>query len=40
MTDNSVDIAILMGSDSDLPIVEAIFPLLDEFGINYTKNVL
>ena len=40
MTDNSVDIAILMGSDSDLPIVEAIFPILDEFGINYTKNVL
>lgn len=40
MTDNSLDIAILMGSDSDLPIVEAIFPILDEFGINYTKNVL
>jgi 5-(carboxyamino)imidazole ribonucleotide mutase len=40
MTDNSVDIAILMGSDSDLPIVEAIFPILDEFEINYTKNVL
>lgn len=40
MTDNSVDIAILMGSDSDLPIVEAIFPILDKFEINYTKNVL
>ena len=40
MIDNSLDIAILMGSDSDLPIVEAIFPILDEFGINYTKNVL
>ena len=40
MTDNSVDIAILMGSDSDLPIVEAIFPILDEFEIHYTKNVL
>ncbi|MFL2731290.1 MAG: 5-(carboxyamino)imidazole ribonucleotide mutase [SAR86 cluster bacterium] len=40
MTDNSLDIAILMGSDSDLPIVEAIFPILDEFEINYTKNVL
>ena len=40
MTDKSVDIAILMGSDSDLPIVEAIFPILDEFEINYTKNVL
>ena len=40
MTDNSIDIAILMGSDSDLPIVEAIFPILDEFEINYTKNVL
>ena len=40
MTDNSIDIAILMGSDSDLPIVEAIFPILDKFEINYTKNVL
>lgn len=40
MTDNSLDIAILMGSDSDLPIVEAIFPILDKFEINYTKNVL
>ena len=40
MTDNSVDIAILMGSDSDLPIVDAIFPILDKFEINYTKNVL
>ena len=40
MTDHSIDIAILMGSDSDLPIVEAIFPILDKFEINYTKNVL
>ena len=29
-----------MGSDSDLPIVEAAFPILESFGVNYTKNVL
>ena len=39
MTDQT-QVAILMGSDSDLPIVEAIFPILDSFGVKYTKNVL
>ena len=29
-----------MGSDSDLPVVEAAFPIFDKFGINYTKNVM
>ena len=29
-----------MGSDSDLPVVEAAFPILESFGINFTKNVL
>ena len=29
-----------MGSDSDLPIVEASFAVLDDFGVNYTKNVM
>ncbi|MGB2343293.1 MAG: AIR carboxylase family protein, partial [Gammaproteobacteria bacterium] len=29
-----------MGSDSDLPVVEAAFPILESFGVNFTKNVL
>lgn len=40
MTNKTTDIAIIMGSDSDLPIVEAAFPILESFGVNYTKNVL
>ena len=39
MTDQT-QVAILMGSDSDLPVVEAIFPILDSFVVKYTKNVL
>ena len=39
MTDQT-QVSILMGSDSDLPVVEAIFPILDSFGVKYTKNVL
>ena len=40
MTDTTTDVAIIMGSDSDLPIVEAIFPILEFFGVNFTKNVM
>ena len=40
MTNSTTDVAIIMGSDSDLPIVEASFAILDSFGINYTKNVM
>ena len=40
MTDTTTDVAIIMGSDSDLPIVEAIFPILESFGVNFTKNVM
>lgn len=40
MTNKTTDVAIIMGSDSDLPIVEAAFPILESFGVNYTKNVL
>ena len=40
MTNQTTDVAIIMGSDSDLPIVEAAFPILESFGVNYTKNVL
>ncbi len=40
MTNSTTDVAIIMGSDSDLPIVEAAFSILDSFGVNYTKNVM
>ena len=40
MSNESIQVAIIMGSDSDLPIVEAIFPILDSFGVKYTKNVM
>ena len=40
MTNQTTQVAIIMGSDSDLPIVEAIFPILDSFGVKYTKNVM
>ena len=29
-----------MRADSDLPVVEASFAILDSFGVNYTKNVM
>ncbi|MEY2813156.1 MAG: hypothetical protein RL579_61 [Actinomycetota bacterium] len=34
------DIAIIMGSDSDWPTMEAAANVLDEFGITYTAEVL
>ena len=40
MTNETSQVAIIMGSDSDLPIVEAAFPILDSFGIKFTKNVM
>ena len=40
MTNSTTDVAIIMGSDSDLPIVEASFAILDSFDVNYTKNVM
>ena len=40
MTNSTTDVAIIMGSDSDLPIVEDSFAILDSFGVNYTKNVM
>ena len=40
MTENSIDVAILMGSDSDLPVVSEVFKIFDEFGVKYTKSVL
>ena len=40
MSNETTQVAIIMGSDSDLPIVEAIFPILDSFEVKYTKNVM
>ena len=40
MTNETSQVAIIMGSDSDLPIVEAAFPILDSFGVKFTKNVM
>lgn len=34
------DVAIIMGSDSDWPIMEEAAKILDEFGISYTVQVL
>ena len=40
MTNSNIQVAIIMGSDSDLPVVEASFAVLDSFGVKYTKNVM
>ena len=40
MTNETVQVAIIMGSDSDLPVVETSFSILDDFGVKYTKNVM
>ena len=40
MAENSIDVAILMGSDSDFPVVSEVFKIFDEFGVKYTKSVL
>ena len=40
MSNETVQVAIIMGSDSDLPVVEASFSILDDFGVKYTKNVM
>ena len=40
MSNSSVQVAIIMGSDSDLPIVEASFTILESFGVKFTKNVM
>ncbi len=34
------DVAVIMGSDSDWPIMEEAAKVLDEFGISYTAQVL
>lgn len=38
--EKNVDVAIVMGSDSDLPIMKDAAKILDEFGISYEVKVL
>jgi 5-(carboxyamino)imidazole ribonucleotide mutase len=39
MKDNDVNVLILMGSDSDLPIMNPAMDVLDEFGLSYRVEV-
>lgn len=39
-TKNKIEVGIIMGSDSDLPIMEDAFKVLKEFGIGYEVKVL
>jgi 5-(carboxyamino)imidazole ribonucleotide mutase len=36
----NMKVALVMGSDSDVPIVEKASPVLDEFGIEWTAHIL
>lgn len=36
----NIDVAIIMGSDSDLPIMQNSAKVLEEFGINYEMTIL
>lgn len=40
MTKKNVDVSIIMGSDSDLPIMKDAAKFLDEMGISYEITVL
>ena len=40
MSENNIQVGIIMGSDSDLPIMEDAIKILNEFGIGYEVKVL
>ena len=40
MSENKIEVGIIMGSDSDLPIMEDAIKVLEEFGIGYEVRVL
>ncbi len=40
MTDKQVQVAIVMGSDSDWPVMQAAAAMLDEFGVAYEARVV
>ena len=39
MNNTKIEVGIIMGSDSDLPIMEDAFKVLKEFGIGYEVKV-
>jgi len=40
MTDKQVQVAIVMGSDSDWPVMQAAAAMLDDFGVSYEARVV
>ena len=40
MSENNIEVGIIMGSDSDLPIMEDVINVLKEFGIGYEVKIL
>jgi 5-(carboxyamino)imidazole ribonucleotide mutase len=40
MSENKIEVGIIMGSDSDLPVMEDAVKILKEFGIGYEVTVL
>lgn len=36
----AIDVAIVMGSESDLPLVSGAFEVLDQFNIGYSVRVI
>ncbi len=40
MSENKIEVGIIMGSDSDLPVMEESIKVLKEFGIGYEVKVL
>ena len=37
--DKQIDVAVIMGSDSDLPVVSETLKIFDRFGIKYSVNI-
>lgn len=40
MTDKQIQVAIVMGSDSDWPVMQAAAAILDDFGVSYEARVV
>ncbi len=40
MSEKNIEVGIIMGSDSDLPIMEDAVNIFKEFGIGYEVNIL
>jgi 5-(carboxyamino)imidazole ribonucleotide mutase len=40
MSEKNIEVGIIMGSDSDLPVMEDAVNILKEFGIGYEVNIL